>query len=60
MSAKETMLKIINEQPDDSSYDELLRELVFAKMIEKGLEDSRANRTISHEEMKNRIQTWQK
>lgn len=60
MNAKDVMLKIIKEQPDDSSYDEILKELAFAKMVEKGLEDSKANRTISHEEMKKRIKTWQK
>lgn len=59
-SAKEEMAKIIQEQPDDSSYDEVLRELAFARMIECGLEDSEANRTISNEQMKRRIKTWRK
>lgn len=59
-SAKEQMAKIIQEQPDDSSYDEVLRELAFARMIERGLEDSEANRTISNEQMKRRIKTWRK
>jgi hypothetical protein len=58
--AKEQMAKIIQEQPDDSSYEEILRELAFARMIERGLEDSQASRTISNEEMKHRIKTWQK
>ena len=60
LSVKEQMTKIIQEQPDDSSYDEVLRELAFARMIERGLEDSNANRTISNEEMKHRIKMWQK
>lgn len=60
LSAKEKMTKIIQEQPDDSSYDEVLRELAFARMIERGLEDSQANRTISNDEMKHRIKTWRK
>ena len=60
LSVKEQMTKIIQEQPDDSSYDEVLRELAFARMIERGLEDSNANRTISNEEMKHRIEMWQK
>ena len=59
-SAKEAMTKIIQEQPEDSSYDEILRELAFARMIERGLEDSRTHRTISDEEMRQRIRTWQK
>lgn len=59
-SAKEQMGKIIHEQPDDSSYDEVLRELAFARMLERGIEDSEAKRTISNAEMKDRIRTWQK
>ena len=60
LSAKEQMTKIIQEQPDDSSYDEVLRELAFARMIERGLEDSNTNRTMSNKEMKHRIKMWQK
>jgi hypothetical protein len=59
-SAKQQMAKIIEEQPDDSTYEEILRELAFARMIERGLGDSSSRRTISNEEMKRRIRTWQK
>jgi hypothetical protein len=58
-SAKEQMEKIIREQPDDSSYDEILRELAFARMVERGLADSDARRTLSNEELGRRIRTWQ-
>jgi len=57
---KEKMTAIIQNQPDDSSYDEILKELAFARMVERGLEDSRAGRTISNEEMDRRIRSWQK
>jgi DnaJ-domain-containing protein 1 len=33
-SAKEQMTKIVQDQPEDSSYDEILRELALARMIE--------------------------
>ena len=51
-SAKEQITHIVQEQPEDSSYDEILRELALARMIEPGLEDSQAHRTISDEEMR--------
>ena len=57
-SAKEQIQAILQQQPDDSSYDELLRELALARMIERGLEDSRARRTITNEEMGRRIKSW--
>jgi len=53
--AKQTAEKIIQSLPDDSSYDEILKELAFAKMIEQGLDDSENNRVISNEEMKQKI-----
>ena len=58
--AKKTVEKIIQSLPDDSSYDEILKELAFARMIENGLDDSKNNRTISNEEMKQKIQQWQR
>ncbi|HVT19742.1 MAG TPA: hypothetical protein VHQ90_26605 [Thermoanaerobaculia bacterium] len=59
-SARERMLRIIEEQPEDSSYEELLRELAFARMIDRGLADSDSGRTVSQEELEQRIASWQK
>jgi predicted transcriptional regulator len=57
-SIKEMMREIIARQPDDSSYDEILRELVFDRMVQRGLADSDAGRTVSDEEMKRKIDSW--
>lgn len=59
-TVKERVSEIVQAQPDDSSFDEILRELAFSRMVERGLEDSRRGRIISNEEMENRIRTWQK
>ena len=56
-SAKEQIAKIIQDQSDECSYDEILRDLVFVRMIDRGLADSDAQRTTSHEEMGRRIKT---
>ena len=57
-TAKQKILEVVQDQPEDSSYDEILRELAFARMIERGLDDVDNGRTISHEEMKKRISSW--
>jgi len=57
---KEELVRLVQEQPDDSSYDEILRELAFNLMVQRGIQDSEAGRTISNEDMSHRIQTWQK
>ena len=59
-TAKEEMIGIIKEQPEDSSYDELLRELAFKRMVDRGLDDARNRRTITDEDMERRIRSWQK
>ena len=58
VTAKQKMLQLVQDQPEDSSYDEIMRELAFARMIERGLEDAENGRTISHEEMQTRISSW--
>ncbi len=57
-TAKEELRKILNEQPDDSSTEELVRELAFHVMVQRGLTDVDAGRVISNREMKRRIQSW--
>jgi predicted transcriptional regulator len=59
-NVKEIMTKIIQEQPDDASYEEIMCELAFERMIERGLEDSRKGKVITNEEMEQRIRSWQK
>lgn len=59
MTAKEKMKAVIEAQPDDATYDEILRELAFRRMVDRGLDDSRQGRTISNDEMRRRIRQWQ-
>ena len=56
MTAPTTMAKnIINSLPADTSYDEIIKELAFDRMIKKGLEDSKNGKTISNKEMEYRV-----
>ena len=55
---KKQIKQIVDSLPEDSSYDEILKELAFYKMIEKGLKDSDQKKVISNEEMKKRISAW--
>jgi len=59
-TAKEAMSDIISRQPEDSSYDEILRELAYARMVQRGLSDSDAGRTVTDTEVRKRIESWQK
>lgn len=59
-TAKEHITEIIKRQPDDSSYDDIVRELAFDLMVQRGLKDSDEQRTLTNEEMERRIKSWQK
>ena len=60
ISPKKQIERIIKEQPEDSSYAEILKELAFAQMVDRGLADAKAKRIISNKEMQRRIRSWQK
>ena len=57
-AVKEQMIKIISEQPEDSSYDEILQELSFTAMVNRGLRDSLKNNVISTKDLKEEITKW--
>lgn len=59
-TAKEDLLKLIEHQPDDSTLEEIVRELAFYLMVQRGLADVDAGRVISDEEMARRIESWGK
>ena len=58
-TAKDQITELVQKQPDDGSYEEIIRELAFDAMVQRGLKDSDEGRTITNEEMQRRIKTWQ-
>ena len=59
-TVKEKITEVVMSLPEDASYDEIMRELAFERMVDRGLADVRAGRVISNDEMAGRIRTWQK
>lgn len=55
---KAVIREVIEAQPDDASYEEIMRELAFERMVERGLADVRAGRSVSHDEALRRIRSW--
>jgi predicted transcriptional regulator len=58
MSNKEMVIDAIRKLPDDSSIEEIVEEVVVLAAIRRGEQDADAGRTISHDEVKKRLQTW--
>jgi predicted transcriptional regulator len=59
-TVKEKITKVVLSQPEDATYDEIMKELAFARMVDRGLEDVRAGQVISNSEMASRIRAWKK
>jgi predicted transcriptional regulator len=57
--AKDDLANLIQNQPADSTPEEIVRELAFHVMVQRGLADADAGKTISNEDMQHRIRSWQ-
>ena len=58
-TAKEDLKELLDQQPEDSSSEEIVRELAFHVMVLRGLADSDSGSTISNDQMAHRIRSWQ-
>jgi hypothetical protein len=47
LSAKNKMLNVLSKQPDNSSYEDILREMAYVTMVERGKVSSHQLCTIS-------------
>lgn len=59
-TAKDQIKQILDSQPEDSSYDDILRELAFKRMVNKGMSDVKNGNVTSNEDMEKSIKEWQK
>lgn len=60
MSPKDEPTCLIQAQREDRTREQIVRELVFHAMVERGLADADAARTISNEDMGRRLSSWRK
>ena len=58
MTAKEEILVLMEQIPDDQTVDEALEQLQLLYDVQKGLEEARRGETVSHEEAKRMIEEW--
>ena len=56
-AAKEELIQLVEGQPEDSSREGILRELLFYIMVQRGLGDSDGGRVITDDEMGRRIRS---
>lgn len=49
---------LLDEDPNERSYDDLLRAMAFARMIEHGLADSEMGRVVDCDIVAQQIDSW--
>ena len=57
-TAKQELSELLEKQPEDSSSEELIRELAFHLMIQRGIADADAGKLAPNEELDARIRSW--
>lgn len=55
---KAEALELIQKLPDEITTDGILEELIFKRMIDRGMQDVDEGRGISHQELKESIAKW--
>lgn len=60
MTAKDRIVEIMQDLPDDVTYEDALYEIYVAFKIERGLEQADSGEGIPHEEAKQRFAEWLK
>jgi len=57
-SAKEEVKKLLDQIPDDSSFEDIQYHIYVREKIERGLEDVEHGRVLSQEEAERRMSKW--
>ncbi len=58
MSVKEKILKVVEELPDETNFEEVMERIYLLYKVEKGLQQADAGQKVSHEEAKKRMKKW--
>lgn len=55
---REKVIDTVNDLPQEFELEELLEKLVFVEKVERGLKQIEADRTISHDQVKEMVKKW--
>ena len=57
-TAKEQVRKILDQLPDDSSFEDIQYHIYAREKIDRGLKDMEEHRILSQDEVERRISKW--
>jgi predicted transcriptional regulator len=57
-TAKEEVRKMLDQLPDDASFEDIQYHIYVREKIERGLKDIQEGRVLSQEEVEERMSNW--
>lgn len=57
-TAKEEVRKILDQLPDDASFEDIQYRIYVRQKIERGLRDAEEGRLVSQEDAEKRMEKW--
>lgn len=57
-TAKDEVRKLLEQIPDDSSFEDIQYHIYVREKIQRGLDDLNAGRTVTQEEIEKRMAQW--
>lgn len=57
-TAKEEVRKLLEQLPDDSSFEDIQYHIYVREKIERGLQEVKEGRVLSQEEVERRMSKW--
>ncbi|MGO9271909.1 MAG: hypothetical protein ACLQOO_16865 [Terriglobia bacterium] len=57
-TAKDEVRKMLDQLPDDSTFEDIQYHIYAREKIERGLDDIQQGRTLSQEEVERRMDKW--
>jgi predicted transcriptional regulator len=57
---REKVIETINELPQEFELEDLMERLVFIDKVNKGLEQLKEGKTLTHDQVKKEVNKWQK
>lgn len=58
MTTKEMVIEAVKDLPDNAVVEEAMERLLLLAKIERGIEQADAGKTVSHNEVKQRMAKW--
>ncbi|CAN5453425.1 hypothetical protein BH11BAC5_BH11BAC5_49100 [soil metagenome] len=58
MMKREKVMDAVKEFPEEFELEDLIEKLVFVEKVEKGLNQLRKGKTVSHEKVRDIVKKW--